>query len=867
MAPTWVEYSNDSGDAHIAEVDCTQNQELCQKHGVRGYPTLLLFQDGGEGVKFQGQRDIPSFKKFIAQQTGAAAPVVEEKKPETKQEEGSDVVVLGSDNFDSTIAGKDFYVKFYAPWCGHCKNMIPVWNELAAADNGINVAKVDCTVHKDLASKFEVRGFPTIILFKSNGEQVKYSGARSILLSLLQYCLQTSRVQFETMNVALPFLLLTVFAFVSAQSTFYLFDGYYIDDGTAAYGVNGQKVDLQLKTLIRDGTEIGVGQTTRFGKLVDIKERDVCAYPPQKLFTSQGEVDVAIDPSAWNPQSQSKLFLPDNEDILVPFNAYPDQVLDISTDPDFNTIMQFNGKLYMSVHHESPRPSQISFLDIELVDGSFNVLSTRKVDFSQYNGTWGSCAGSLSPWGTHLGSQEYEPDARIVEECDTLDCMTDLKDEDSQNIRYFMRHYEFYEGGVNCYADQQQLTMDAVKQYFNPYMYGYIPEVGVDADGNPTSKLWFTLGRFSHETPKVVGDNKTVYLTDDGTNVGFYKFVADQPNDLSSGCIFGAKVTQLEDNTFDMQWIQLGCNTNDELEDIARSGIMFSDMFVSAEPTDDATCPAGFVVTNVGHDNRLECLRLRPGQTDVAAFLETRRTLAVMGGTTEFSKWEGLTYDPKRNRIYIGASEIRYGMEDFMKKGETNDKYDIGGPNDVRLAYNPCGCVYAADLDDDYNAINLYPLICGTMTGSGDDIGCEENNISGPDNVVMMGQDAILISEDTDMHVNTYLWMFDLETQGLTRMASCMYGAEVTGPWYHENIQGSSFIFYVCQHPYKESNRDKVVEPDATGEAGWVNYLGPLPVLGDGDYIICDNIQPPTGADKHKTLATTACYVGTYQLA
>ena len=42
MAPTWVEYSNDSGDVNIAEVDCTQEQELCQKHGVRGYPTLLL---------------------------------------------------------------------------------------------------------------------------------------------------------------------------------------------------------------------------------------------------------------------------------------------------------------------------------------------------------------------------------------------------------------------------------------------------------------------------------------------------------------------------------------------------------------------------------------------------------------------------------------------------------------------------------------------------------------------------------------------------------------------------------------------------------------------------------------------------------
>jgi len=85
--------------------------------------------------------------------------------------------------------------------------------------------------------------------------------------------------------------------------------------------------------------------------------------------------------------------------------------------------------------------------------------------------------------------------------------------------------------------------MDDIKTTFNPYMYGHIPEIGVDADGNPTAKLWFTLGRFSHETAVVLPDNKTVYLTDDGTNGGFFKFVANQANDLSSGCIYGTKVT------------------------------------------------------------------------------------------------------------------------------------------------------------------------------------------------------------------------------------------------------------------------------------------------------------------------------------
>ncbi len=40
------------------------------------------------------------------------------------------------------------------------------------------------------------------------------------------------------------------------------------------------------------------------------------------------------------------------------------------------------------------------------------------------------------------------------------------------------------------------------------------------------------------------------------------------------------------------------------------------------------------------------------------------------------------------------------GMEDFMKKGESEDSYDICGHNDIRLPYNPCGCVYQMDIEE-----------------------------------------------------------------------------------------------------------------------------------------------------------------------
>jgi len=57
-------------------------------------------------------------------------------------------------------------LQFYAPWCGHCKKLEPIYEQVAAKLEGtsIKVAKVDATMHSDIASRYDVRGFPTIIL-------------------------------------------------------------------------------------------------------------------------------------------------------------------------------------------------------------------------------------------------------------------------------------------------------------------------------------------------------------------------------------------------------------------------------------------------------------------------------------------------------------------------------------------------------------------------------------------------------------------------------------------------------------------------------------------------------------------------------
>jgi protein disulfide-isomerase len=95
------------------------------------------------------------------------------------------VVKLTPENYDTIVndAGKDVFVKFYAPWCGHCVRMAPAWEELAKnnANPDVVIAEVDASQYQELAQKNGIRGFPTIKLFtKGNKAGIPFQGARDV---------------------------------------------------------------------------------------------------------------------------------------------------------------------------------------------------------------------------------------------------------------------------------------------------------------------------------------------------------------------------------------------------------------------------------------------------------------------------------------------------------------------------------------------------------------------------------------------------------------------------------------------------------------------------------------------------------------
>ena len=71
-------------------------------------------------------------------------------------------------------------MKFYAPWCGHCKKLEPIWKHVAQSltDYPVRVGRIDCTRFSNVASEFNIRGFPTIMFLKGE-ETYTYEGDRS----------------------------------------------------------------------------------------------------------------------------------------------------------------------------------------------------------------------------------------------------------------------------------------------------------------------------------------------------------------------------------------------------------------------------------------------------------------------------------------------------------------------------------------------------------------------------------------------------------------------------------------------------------------------------------------------------------------
>nr|SVE73479.1 EOG090X0438 [Daphnia atkinsoni] len=144
-------------------------------------PRVAVRDASGKKFTMKDAFSIENLQKFLNDvKEGKLEPYM---KSEAIPDNSTPLKTAVAKNFNEVVVdnGKDTLIEFYAPWCGHCKKLGPIFDELANAlkDEDVAIVKMDATAN-DVPSKFEVRGFPTLYWLAKDDKDnhVRYEGGR-----------------------------------------------------------------------------------------------------------------------------------------------------------------------------------------------------------------------------------------------------------------------------------------------------------------------------------------------------------------------------------------------------------------------------------------------------------------------------------------------------------------------------------------------------------------------------------------------------------------------------------------------------------------------------------------------------------------
>ena len=132
---------------------------------------------------------------------------------------------------------------------------------------------------------------------------------------------------------------------------------------------------------------------------------------------------------------------------------------------------------------------------------------------------------------------------------------------------------------------------------------------------------------------------------------------------------------------------------------------------------------------------------------DRVAFLETRKAAAAIGATDEWNKMEGVVFNSNSpSYVYLAMSNIDRAMTD--------------GQGDIDVSDNFCGIVYRMTMINEWEINRIEPVIVGGPYTSSAQYECSDDNLAGPDNILVLNDGSILVGEDTRKHEYNTVWLW-----------------------------------------------------------------------------------------------------------
>ncbi len=415
-----------------------------------------------------------------------------------------------------------------------------------------------------------------------------------------------------------------------------------------------------------------------------------------------------------------------------------------------------------------PSPIAVLTLAQDPATGRLALVKYSPVDTAPAHGLWITCGASLSPWNTHLASEEYEPDATTAR----LGAVPGLQ---PQPVR-------------RCGQGQSVSLWAPARSGGPPGRHRHHQEALLPgphlarADPGHARPAHLSDGRRRHQRRAV-----HVRGRPQGRSVGRHALRRQVAPDLGRGP--GGRHAGLD-----------------------QPGPCPQRRHRGAGRYPDGGRHHGRAHRGSGRPGLQGDTRQRQGQLGQAgagpragaAFLETHRYAALAGGTMAFSKMEGTTVNARDRIAYSAMSRIETSMVD-------------GTSPDLRVQGPEPGAVYALNLrggqrdsagtaiDSEWVPVDMaaVPALVGEKLAAPDALGNRHHadRISNPDNIKFSEKlRTLFIGEDSNGHVNNFLWAYNVDSGALSRILSCPAGGESTGLQAVDEINGWTYITSNFQH-------------------------------------------------------------------